>query len=273
MYDIEKIQTVAKERPAIVSQADMPILTRMCKEEMEKKAIRKRAQKKDKGDATDEKEKRNLEWTVIFDVYTHQSNPYCVFMYEGYYFTRAKKTPAKESFFMSFDACGQFSTCPCRYHATLQHDGWLKIDYSGNIIHLKNEFHARPVRGIRRQQIQELTSLGVTPGSLYLKQLSSMSIEVKEAGNRNKVGSSPSVIRKISSESTVKLRRDDNLEKSLQMLKHELSQKIFPGEQISGYLLYSRRHSCLSQLRVDNAIIMGCHGQHCCKQTKTNILL
>lgn len=236
MYDIKKIQAVAQERPAIVSQADVAILNRMWKEEIEKKERREKAKKKDKHEAADEIEKRNLEWTVIFDGYIWQSNPYCVFMYKGHYFTRAKKALTKEDFFMSFDACCQFSTCPCKYHATLQYGGCLNIDYTGNLIHLKEELHSRPIRDVRRRQMQALTSLGVTPGSLYLQQLSKMSNEEKEAGNRNNVGSSPSVIRKISSEGNIKLRRDDNLEKSLHILKQELSQKIFPVEQIPGYL-------------------------------------
>ncbi|CAF5151909.1 unnamed protein product, partial [Rotaria socialis] len=69
--------------------------------------------------------------------------------------------------------------------------------------------------GSRREELQKFTMLGATPAALYLQQLKLMSTANKEAGNRNVVGSSRSVIRKISSEGNVKLRRDDDLEKSL----------------------------------------------------------
>ncbi|CAF3595458.1 unnamed protein product [Rotaria sp. Silwood1] len=63
-----------------------------------------------------------------------------------------------------------------------------------------------------------------------------MSVENKEAGNRNAVGRSPSVVRKIASEANIKLRRDPDLEKSLHCIKAEQAEKIFPGESIPGYL-------------------------------------
>ncbi|CAF4772051.1 unnamed protein product, partial [Rotaria sp. Silwood2] len=78
--------------------------------------------------------------------------------------------------------------------------------------------------------------LGSTSWALLLEQFKTMSSANKEAGNRNAVGSSPSVIRKISSEANVKLRRDEELDKSLLQLKMEQADKIFPGEQVPGYL-------------------------------------
>ena len=78
--------------------------------------------------------------------------------------------------------------------------------------------------------------LGATPDALHLQQLKSISAANKEAGNRNAVGSSRSVIRKISSEANVKLLRDNDLDKSLRELKVEQAKKIYPGEVIPGYL-------------------------------------
>ncbi|CAF4854155.1 unnamed protein product, partial [Rotaria magnacalcarata] len=78
--------------------------------------------------------------------------------------------------------------------------------------------HARPIRGSRREELQQFTTLGATPGVLYLQQLKSISTANKKAGNRNAVGSNRSVLRKISSEANSKLRRDDDLDKSLREL-------------------------------------------------------
>ena len=72
--------------------------------------------------------------------------------------------------------------------------------------------------------------------ALHLQQLKSISAANKEAGNRNVVGSSRSVIRKVSGEANVKLRRDDDLDKSLRKLKIKQAKKIFPCEVILRYL-------------------------------------
>ena len=63
-----------------------------------------------------------------------------------------------------------------------------------------------------------------------------MSTANKEAGNRNNVGSSPSVIRKISNEGNVKHRNDTDSDQSLRELKVELEKKLFPAEQVPDYL-------------------------------------
>ena len=236
IYDVEKIRSIEKEKTTIISQTDMDTLRRIRQAEVAKKDMSKQTRKNEQDESESEKNKRNLQWTVIVDKYIEYSNPYCVFMYQRHHFTKSTNISKNDGFFMSVAACCTFSSCACKYHAKLQNDGHLRIDYTGNIIHLKNELHGRPVRSVRREELQEFTNFGVTPGSLYLRQLSKMSSEEKEAGNRNNVGSSPSVFRKISSEGNVKLRRDNNLEKSLQNLKNELAQKIFPAEQISGYL-------------------------------------
>jgi hypothetical protein len=233
--DIEEIRKLESTKPTIVSQTDMDTLKRLHQEENDKK--KKKHLLKDEDDViNDEQSERNLQWTVIFDDYVRYSNDYCVFIYDRHHFTRRTTIENSLKFFMSVDARCRFSTCRCQFHAVLSENGQLKIDYNGNIAHRNDETHARPIRSTRREQLQQFTNLGATPGSLHLQQLKSMSTANKEAGNRNNVGSSPSVIRKISSESNVKLRRDVDLDKSLQQLKAELVKKIFPAEQVPGYL-------------------------------------
>jgi hypothetical protein len=157
-------------------------------------------------------------------------------MYDRHHFTTRETISNTSKFFMSVDAHCKFSTCSCIFHALLNESGALKIDYSGEIRHKAGETHSRPVRGAHREELQKYTMLGVTPSALRRQQLQSISTENREAGNRNAVGSSPSVFRKIASEANVKLRRGDELETSLREIKAEQAEKIYPGEQIPGYL-------------------------------------
>ena len=180
--------------------------------------------------------RRNLEWTLILDTYVKHSNDYCVFVYERHHFTIRANIGNTNRFFMSANAHCKFDLCTCQLYANLSENDRLKIDYAGKIIHKKGEIQAGPIRGSRREELKQFTMLGATPGALHLQQLKSISTANKEAGNINAVGSSRLVIRKISSEANVKLRRDNDLDKSLRELKVEQAKKIYPGEVIPGYL-------------------------------------
>lgn len=234
-YDIEKIRQIERIKPAVISQTDMDTLRTLRQEEIDKKN-EKNLGNNPQDDTDDEQKKRNLRWTVIFDDYVKYSNDYCVFIYDRHYFTKQTTIKNGNNFFMSVSAHCKFTTCSCCFKAVLHENGALKINYNGAITHRTDETHARPIRNIRREKLQQFTDLGTTPASLHLQQLKSMSTANKDAGNRNCVGSSPSVIRKISSEGNVKLRRDADLDESLRKLKAELAKKIFPAEQVPGYL-------------------------------------
>ncbi|CAM4940035.1 unnamed protein product [Rotaria socialis] len=234
--DIKKIQQIEREKATVISQNDMDKLKKLQKNNLQKKSSSKNKTPQTVDDLNPEERKRNLEWTLILDSYIENSNDYCVFLYERHHFTNRTAINNTNKFFMSADAHCKFKLCTCRLHAILYENSRLKINYFGKIVHEIGEVHARPMRGSRREELQKFTMLGATPAALYLQQLKLMSTANKEAGNRNVVGSSRSVIRKISSEGNVKLRRDDDLEKSLRQLKSEQTEKLFPGEQIPGYL-------------------------------------
>ncbi|CAF4931990.1 unnamed protein product, partial [Rotaria magnacalcarata] len=57
----------------------------------------------------------------------------------------------------------------------LTENGRLGINYLGRIVYKAGEIHARPIRGSRREELQQFTTLGATPGVLYLQQLKSIS--------------------------------------------------------------------------------------------------
>ena len=235
--DVREIQEIERRKAVIVVQSDMDKFKKI----QEEHQTNLKKNKKTKSTCLDDdskadNRKRNLEWTVLLDAYVRLSNDYCVFIYDRHHFTTRSNISNTHQFFMSVDAHCKFDTCSCRFHAILNENGQLKIDYSGNIAHSIGEIHARPIRGSRREELQQFTALGTTPGALHLQQLKSMSADNKKAGNRNGVGLTSSVIRKISSEGNTKLRRDDDIDKSLRQLKNEQANKIFPAEQIPGYL-------------------------------------
>ena len=236
--DIDEIQKIERSKVTIVSQNDMDKLQQMRNDYLEKK---NRINKKNTApgldtDAHKDNRGRNLEWTVIFDAYVKYSNDYCVFVYDRHHFTNRSIIGNNPEFFMSVDAHCKFDICSCRFHAILNENGELRINYYGKIIHKTDEIRARPIRSSRREELQQFTNLGVSPAALHLQQIKAMSVDNKNAGNRNAVGSSPSVIRKISAEANIKLRRDNDIHKSLHELKAEQAKNIFPAEQIPGYL-------------------------------------
>ncbi|CAF3324538.1 unnamed protein product, partial [Rotaria sp. Silwood2] len=233
--DIDEIQQIEREKAIVISQNDMDKLKQFREDYLQKKS-----QKNTTADTFDDldtqNKKRNLEWIIVLDRHIKQSNDYCVFVYERHHFTNQTTIGNTDRFFMSADAHCKFDSCTCEFHAIISENGRLEVDYSGKIVHRKGEHHARPIRGSRREELQQFPMLGATPGAVHLQQLKLLSVDNKEAGNRNVVGSSRSVIRKISSEANVKLHRDDDLDKSLRELKVEQAKKIFPGEVIPGYL-------------------------------------
>ena len=232
--NVEVIQEIERRKAVIVVQSDMEKFLKF-REEHSKNLKKNKSTDLDDGSKADN-QKRNLEWTVLLDAYVRHSNDYCVFIYDRHHFTSRSNISNTHIFFMIADAHCKFDKCSCQFHAILNENGQLKINYSGNIAHPIGEIHARPIRSSRREELQQFTTLGATPGALHLQQLKSMSADNKKAGNRNGVGLTSSVIRKISSEGNTKLRRDDDIDKSLRELKNEQVKKIFPAEQIPGYL-------------------------------------
>lgn len=233
--DINEIQENERKTTVIVSQDDMNKLKQLKADETKRKnKIDYKIQLIDL-DHDNNTRKRNLEWINTINNYVKCSNDYCVFIYDRHHFTRSSLN-SNDDFFMSAYAHCKFDTCSCHLKAVINYNGRLKIDYSGQIVHDTGKTHARPIRGTRREELKQFTNLGATPAALHLQQLRRLSEENKKAGNRDLPGSSPSVIRKISSEANVNLRRNDDVDKSLRELKAEQARKIFPAEQVPGYL-------------------------------------
>ncbi|CAF4512091.1 unnamed protein product, partial [Rotaria socialis] len=78
--------------------------------------------------------------------YVWHTNNYCLFTYDHHQFTTRTTIGMTNQFFMSVYAYCKCSTYTC-------------------------EVHARAIRGSRREELQQITTLGATPGVLYLQQL------------------------------------------------------------------------------------------------------
>ncbi|UJR13060.1 hypothetical protein I4U23_000086 [Adineta vaga] len=166
-FDINIIEEAERSKSIIISQSDMEILKKLREEEQTK--IANEQEEDENSQATDSedsdnnsnsaRQRRNLEWTVIMDEYVQQSNDYCVFMYRRHYFgvvekKKKKKKREHEKFFMSISAHCKFSTCTCTFKAIIDLNGKLKVNYKGEIRHLKAEIYSRPQRGSRRQKLR-----------------------------------------------------------------------------------------------------------------------
>ncbi|CAF1544655.1 unnamed protein product [Didymodactylos carnosus] len=182
---------------------------------------------------------RKTEWINIIENYINQTNDGCVFMYSRHHWSTAKtisRNSEKKQFLLSADATCKFSTCKCSFHAILYDDATLHIKYSGYISHSPSEHRARPIRGSRRESIAEQLSSGLKPDQLRLKQLGRLSNDNRLYGNRNIVGSSPHVFRKIRSETKSALMLDPDLGTSLVKIQNEQQKEIRPEQPLPGYL-------------------------------------
>ena len=75
-----------------------------------------------------------------------------------------------------------------------------EVNFQGSLKHDLTEKWARPISGVERRTIQKQFQHGQKPYRYYLKKFQEIPDEVKIAGNLSSVGSSPEVIRRISTE-------------------------------------------------------------------------
>ena len=104
-----------------------------------------------------------------------------MFIYDRHHFTSRSNIGNTHEFLMSADAHCKFNTCSCRFHAILNENGELKINYFGNIAHETGKIYARPMGGSCREELQQLTTLGSTSVAVHLQQLKSMSTDNKKS--------------------------------------------------------------------------------------------
>ncbi|CAF4430421.1 unnamed protein product, partial [Rotaria magnacalcarata] len=213
-FDVNEIQQIERNKASIISQSDMDKLKKLQQGQHIKQHQKNQKNKITTAVATDDDNNNEYVW---------HSNEYCVFTYDRHHFTTRTTIGMTNQFFMSVDVHCKFSTCTCKFHATLTENGRLGINYLGRIVYKAGEIHVRPIRGSRREELQQFTTLGATPDVLYLQQLKSIST----ANKKQEIGML---------EANSKLRRDDDLDKSLRELKIEQAKKVFPGEVIPGYL-------------------------------------
>eukprot|EP00731_Ephydatia_muelleri_P021183 Em0013g910a len=96
-----------------------------------------------------------------------------------------------------------------------------QVNFTGFVHHATGEKQARKISSSVRSQLkQHFQSTHVAPSKEYHKQLKMLASEQYAAGNRDGVGCSSSVMRKISSEARLALRFDEDLIASLLLLRN-----------------------------------------------------
>ena len=123
----------------------------------------------------------------------------------------------------------------------------INVMFDGSICHISSERHARKISLSARKETQKhFLRTHVSPSKEYIERIIIMQLKPGQyaAGNRDNVGCSPAVLRKISSEARLALQDDKNLISSLLILKKDIERdepKLYEGENnhtpaVSGYI-------------------------------------
>ena len=125
-------------------------------------------------------------------------------------------------------ACS-FETCPVKFKVEVYSfsdtDPNIKLEIymlSNFVKHKKGDKKSRFIRGSKRLKVAEELEFQ-SPSTLYSKQYCKLSQNELESGKRDIVGSSPEVIRKISSEAKQRKLPHPNLITSLHLLSEEMT--------------------------------------------------
>lgn len=149
------------------------------------------------------------DWQNVILPLLSKSNPYCSFSMRNHW---VKSQFSQKNSNYSFRCTGQctFSDCPVKFTLKIQYFDHtspplslsVTISFSSQLVkHHKQERRSRQFSGTARTNLKKSLSLtSETPASLYNKTFGSLTEQELAAGNRDKVGSSPYVFQKASSE-------------------------------------------------------------------------
>ena len=188
----------------------------------------------------DEKGKLHPKWSEIMARNLKQSNPYCAFAFKRHW---VKKSFRKKSklYFKAHAYC-TFSQCNVTCNLSIELDEIMKksseiqvdVQYSGSIEHIGKKAHH--IKGESRELTAQLLTK-YSPSYIRHQGLSLMPAAVFASGNRDGIGATKSVLQKVSSEINDALRLDDDVIKSLMVLKHQLNkEESNSSDVVPGYI-------------------------------------
>ena len=163
-------------------------------------------------------------WCDIIAEKLKKANSYCSFGFrKGWIQTLCSRKWLLSVVFRATAYC-TFNGClvSCDITGTRVNESGIALcaNFSGEIHHNRGERKARRINGAQRESLKAKFST-CSPSSLYGKFMDSLPIDMLVSGNRDGVGGTASVYQKISSEGKQEERHDENLIKSVMMLKDE----------------------------------------------------
>lgn len=171
------------------------------------------------------------------------SNPYCSFAMKNHWL---KAIPSQKTSQFCFRCSGRctFSDCPVTFSVRVTSFDCtnppsslhVNISFSSSFVrHHKQERQSRQITGKERATMKE-NLLPTTPASLYNKTFSTLTPQEIQAGKRDKVGRTPYVYQKMSSQANKDQLPHFDLITSLMKLDHEIVESSDSQQALSGLI-------------------------------------
>ena len=185
----------------------------------------------------------NPSWVHIMANGLSEINQCCCFAFKRHWKKQVQSRKQFSSIFRA-DAYCTFSSCPvtARLSITKQNihadSVIVEVMFTGSTQHITGETKARHISLSVRNDIQQHFQMTHTaPSKEYHQRLIALSSEQYASGNRNGVGCSSSVIRKISSEARLAMQCDKDLIMSLLILQTEfLMESVSSNKSVKGFI-------------------------------------
>lgn len=178
-------------------------------------------------------------WKDFFVSYLAKANAFCSFSFKRKW--RKVTTSRKKALFMLFRCWGYctFKDCPIKFDISVQDIVTSKVLITVkfnnvNICHHVEERQSRQIQGSTRQKMKHDLK-HQSPSTIHMKLFTTLSEDELNSGKRDKVGKSPYVLQKISSEENKDRETHFDLLTSIVKLKEEadeidtLKNKMIPG--------------------------------------------
>ncbi len=179
----------------------------------------------------------NRGWTAVIAKGLKQSNPFCVFAFKRHTLTCAviRKRKSTSPVFSAFGRC-TFSSCPVSVHLRGRDNLLVEVKYGGSVHHKIEECHARRISGKERDNLRNILATGQMPFKEYLNRLATKTNAELLSGNCDNMGTTVKVMQKISSESRQIGKEDNNVIKSLQVLKEKMEAQSNVEARLKGFI-------------------------------------
>ena len=161
-------------------------------------------------------------------------NPYCSYSFKRKW-VKTAGSHKKSNFLFKCSWKGTFSTCDVTFNVLIPTadrvaDSHLSLDieFEGNIGHAQGERKARRITRTQRSELKKILA-HEKPSTVYSTAMASLDDTMLSCGNRDGVGCSSSLYKKISSEAQRDQKDDPDLRSSLSILKRRLGKEVIGG--------------------------------------------